>query len=211
MIVETFAVGQLSCNATIIGDEVTRQAIVVDGGDGVDDVMRRLHELGLHAEYLIHTHAHFDHIAHVGDLRAKTSADALLHPADLPLYREQPRLVKLFGLPDIPEAVELDGDLRDGDRLTIGSVTCDVLHTPGHTPGSVCFAISDATTPVTLLTGDTLFAGAIGRWDIGGTSMEDIVDSIRRKLLDFPDATTVVPGHGAFTTIGRERASNPYL
>lgn len=211
MIVETFPVGMLSCNATIVGDERTGEALVVDGGDGVADVMQRLRERGLRAKYLIHTHAHFDHIAHVGELRERTRAGALLHPADLPLYREQPRLVKLFGLPDIPEPVELDGDLLDGDRITIGSVTCDVLHTPGHTPGSVCFAVAEAQSPVTLLTGDTLFAGAIGRWDIGGTSMEDIVDSIRRKLLDYPDSTNVIPGHGAFTTIGTERATNPYL
>ena len=211
MIVETFAVGMLACNCTVIADEATGEAIVVDGGDGVAEVLARLGARGLRAKYLIHTHAHFDHIAHVGELREHTGGSALLHPSDLPLYREQPRLVKLFGLPDIPEAVELDGDLRDGDRISVGSLVCEVLHTPGHTPGSVCFAISDAEAPVTLLTGDTLFAGAIGRWDIGGTTMEDVVASIHRKLMDYPDATTVVPGHGEFTTIGRERANNPYL
>jgi glyoxylase-like metal-dependent hydrolase (beta-lactamase superfamily II) len=210
MIIETFPVGRLGCNATIIGDETTREAIVVDGGDGVADVMERLKQLQLRANYLVHTHAHFDHIADVGNLREQTRASALLHPADLPLYRDQPRLVKLFGLPDIPAPVELDGDLRDGDRITVGSVTLDVLHTPGHTPGSVCFAVGERHVE-TLLTGDTLFAGAIGRWDLGGTSMEDIVASIHRKLMDFPDATRVVPGHGAFTTIGRERTANPYL
>ncbi|HEX8806190.1 MAG TPA: MBL fold metallo-hydrolase [Candidatus Aquilonibacter sp.] len=210
MIVETFPVGLLACNATIVGDETTREAIVVDGGDGVDDVLRRLKALGLRAKYLIHTHAHFDHIADVGRLRESTRATALLHHADLPIYHDQPRLAKLFGLPPLPSPVKLDGDLPDGERLTLGGVTCEVLHTPGHTPGSVCFAIAggDGTT---LLTGDTLFAGSIGRWDLGGTSMEDIVASIHRKLLDYPDATPVVPGHGAFTTIGRERASNPYL
>jgi glyoxylase-like metal-dependent hydrolase (beta-lactamase superfamily II) len=210
MIVETFPVGLLACNATIVGDEETREAIVVDGGDGVDDVLARLKQLGLRARYLIHTHAHFDHIADVGRLRESTRALALLHHDDLPLYRDQPRLVKLFGLPSIPPVVDLDGDLEDGYRMTIGKVTCDVLHTPGHTPGSVCFAIESAGT-MRLLTGDTLFAGAIGRWDLGGTSMEDIVASIQRKLMDFPDATPVVPGHGSFTTIGQERATNPFL
>ncbi|HTU71256.1 MAG TPA: MBL fold metallo-hydrolase [Candidatus Baltobacteraceae bacterium] len=210
MIVETFPVGLLACNATIVGDEDTREAIVVDGGDGVDDVLARLKQLGLRARYLIHTHAHFDHIADVGRLRASTRSSALLHHADLPIYHDQPRLVKLFGLPPIPEPVALDGDLSDGDRLTVGAVTCEVLHTPGHTPGSVCFALGNGETAI-LLTGDTLFAGSIGRWDLGGTSMEDIVQSIERKLMDYPDATHVVPGHGAFTTIGTERASNPYL
>jgi hydroxyacylglutathione hydrolase len=210
VIVETFPVGLLACNATIVGDEMTREAIVVDGGDGVDDVLRHLKALGLHAKYLVHTHAHFDHIADVGRLRDSTRAAALLHHADLPIYHDQPRLVKLFGMPPLPPPVRLDGDLPDGERITIGDVTCDVLHTPGHTPGSVCFAIANGGS-ATLLTGDTLFAGSIGRWDLGGTSMEDIVASIRRKLLDYPDATPVVPGHGAFTTIGTERANNLYL
>jgi len=210
VIVETFSVGLLACNATIVGDETTREAIVVDGGDGVDEVLARLKRLGLRARYLVHTHAHFDHIADVGRLRESTRAQALLHHADLPIYREQPRLVKLFGLPAIPDPVTLDGDLVDGERITLGATTCEVLHTPGHTPGSVCFAIrSDGA--LRLLTGDTLFAGAIGRWDLGGTSMEDIVDSIHRKLMDYPDETPVVPGHGAFTTIGKERTTNPYL
>jgi hydroxyacylglutathione hydrolase len=210
VIVETFPVGLLACNATIVGDEETRDAIVVDGGDGVDDVLKRLKQLGLRARYLVHTHAHFDHIADVGRLRESTRALALLHHDDLPIYHDQPRLVKLFGLPSIPDVVALDGDLEDGFRISIGKVTCDVLHTPGHTPGSVCFAIEGGGA-TRLLTGDTLFAGAIGRWDLGGTSMEDIVASIHRKLMDYPDATPVVPGHGSFTTIGDERATNPYL
>lgn len=200
----------LACNCTIIGSKETREAIVVDGGDGVPVVMAQLKRLGLHAKYLIHTHAHFDHIADVGGLREKTRAQALLHGADLMIYHDQPRLARLFGLPPMPDPVELDGDLSDGDRLTIGNVNVEVLHTPGHTPGSVCFHVQNIE-ETKLITGDTLFAGGIGRWDLGGTSMEDIVASIHRKLMDFPDATPVIPGHGAFTTIGTERATNPYL
>lgn len=210
MILETFAVGQLGCNCTIVADEATREAIVVDGGDGVDEVMRRLDARRLKARLLVHTHGHFDHIADLGGLRERTSARGLLHPADVPLYREQPKLARLFGLGDLPPIVDLDGDLLDGERFTLGETTIEVLHTPGHTPGSVSFAIErDGET--TLLTGDTLFRGAIGRWDLGGTSMEDIVASIRRKLFDYADATPVIPGHGPFTTIGTERATNPYL
>lgn len=210
MILDTFAVGGLGCNCTIVADEESKEAIVVDGGDGVADVLKRLNARGFTAKYLIHTHAHFDHIADVGGLRERTTARALLHPADVPIYHDQPRLARMFGLGDLPQPVELDGDLLDGDRITIGSTTLEVLHTPGHTPGSLCFALTkgDATT---MLTGDTLFRGSIGRWDLGGTSMEDIVASIHRKLMDYDDATTVIPGHGPFTTIGAERASNPYL
>lgn len=211
MILETFAVGGLGCNCTIVGDERTGEAIVVDGGDGVDDVVRRLALHGLRAKYLVHTHAHFDHIADVGRLREITGAGGLLHPADLPIYHAQPALVKMFGLPAIPDPVALDGDLLDGDRFALGTISVDVLHTPGHTPGSVCFCIRDEQHGETLLTGDTLFAGAIGRWDLGGTSMDDIVSSIHRKLMDYADATQVIPGHGPATTIGRERTSNPYL
>ena len=200
----------LACNCTIIGSKETREAIVIDGGDGVTVVMQQLKRLGLHAKYLIHTHAHFDHIADVGGLRERTRAQALLHGADLMIYHDQPRLARLFGLPPMPDPVELDGDLSDGDRLRIGNIDVEVLHTPGHTPGSVCFSVKNQS-ETKLVTGDTLFAGGIGRWDLGGTSMEDIVASIHRKLMDFPDATDVIPGHGAFTTIGIERATNPYL
>ena len=209
MIVESFPVGALSCNATILGDEKTGEAIVIDGGDGRNDVLKRLAAHGLRARYLVHTHAHFDHIADVGGLRERTGASALLHPADLPIYHAQPALVRAFGF-SMPEPVRLDGDLLDGDRLVVGSVALEVLHTPGHTPGSVSFALANGN-DATIFSGDTLFAGSIGRWDLGGTSMEDIVDSIARKLLVFADGTLVVPGHGPSTTIGAERRSNPYL
>src|SRR5271155_1188768 len=102
MIFETFSIGMLNCNATIVGDEVTREAIVVDGGDGVPDVLARLEKLGLRARYLVHTHAHFDHIADVGALREHTNARALLHPADIPIYHQQPNLARMFGLPEMP-------------------------------------------------------------------------------------------------------------
>jgi hydroxyacylglutathione hydrolase len=216
MIVDTFRVGPLACNATIAGDEATGDAIVVDGGDGVDEVARRLAQLGLRARLLVHTHAHIDHIADLGRLREITGARGLLHPADLPLYRTLDAQARWIGLAHAPPVVELDGDLRDGDVLQAGSVRMRVLHTPGHTPCRVCFALETPSndagdTGTLLLTGDTLFAGSIGRWDLGGTSMEDIVASIHAKLMDHADVTPVVPGHGPATTIGIERRSNPYL
>lgn len=214
MIFETFAVGPLACNCTIIGDEAGGEAIVVDGGDGIDDVVRRLARLGLRATLLVHTHAHIDHIGDLDRLRDLTGARGLLHPADLPLYQTLEMQARWIGLARAPRAVPLDGELHDGDRLAVGGVQLDVLHTPGHTPGSVCFAVTASRaedSPRTLLTGDTLFAGSIGRWDLGGTSMEDIVTSIRAKLLTYDDVTPVVPGHGPATTIGTERRSNPYL
>jgi hydroxyacylglutathione hydrolase len=210
MIAQTFAVGALACNCTIVADERTGDAIVVDGGDGVDDVVNRLKANGWRAVLLVHTHAHIDHIGDLGRLRELTGAPGLLHAADLPLYRTLPLQARWIGLAHAPPVAALDGELNDDQVLHAGSIRCRVLHTPGHTPGSICFELRDGS-EISLLTGDTLFAGSIGRWDLGGTSMEDIVASIRTRLLPYPDATPVVPGHGPFTTIGRERRSNPYL
>jgi glyoxylase-like metal-dependent hydrolase (beta-lactamase superfamily II) len=210
MIAQTFAIGPLACNCTILADESSGDAIVVDGGDGVDEVVARLSRAGWRAKFLVHTHAHIDHIGDLGRLRELTGAIGLLHPADLPLYRSLALQARWLGLTHPPPVVALDAELHDGDTIAIGAIRCRVLHTPGHTPGSVCFEVADGKR-TTLLTGDTLFAGSIGRWDLGGTSMQDIVDSIRRKLLPYEDATPVVPGHGPFTTIGTERNTNPYL
>lgn len=210
MIAQTFPVGPLDCNCTILADGRSGDAIVIDGGDGVDEVVARLERNGWRAKYLLHTHAHIDHIGNVGRLRQATGAPACLHPDDLPLYRALALQARWIGLSQVPPVVALDQNLQDGDEFAIGTVRCRVLHTPGHTPGSVCFEVGDGSA-TTLLTGDTLFAGSIGRWDLGGTSMEDIVASIHSKLMVYDDATPVVPGHGPFTTIGSERRSNPYL
>lgn len=210
MVIETFAVGPLACNCTILADEASGEAIVIDGGDGVDEVVRRLRSRNLRATHLLHTHAHIDHIGDVGALRVQAGGRAMLHPADLPLYHTLEMQAHWIGLARPPQVVELDADLLDGDVIHLGDTRIEVLHTPGHTPGSVCFSIAQ-NGKTTILSGDTLFAGSIGRWDLGGTSMEDIVASIHRKLLDFASDTPVIPGHGPFTTIGIERTSNPYL
>ncbi|GAC1558278.1 MAG: hypothetical protein NVS3B17_07950 [Vulcanimicrobiaceae bacterium] len=161
---------------------------------------------------LVHTHAHIDHIGEIASLRERTGGRGLLHPADLPLYGALAEQARWLGQA-APRVVTLDGDLCDGDVLRVGAARLDVLHTPGHTPGSVSFAVRPERTddvPL-LLTGDTLFAGAIGRWDLGGTSMADIVASVRARLFVYDDSAIVVPGHGPSTTIGRERSSNPYF
>lgn len=200
----------LACNCTILADDASKEAIVIDGGDDVERVMQYLQQHGLRAKYLVHTHAHIDHIGDLATLRERSGAPGLLHPADVPLYQALAVQASWLPMYEAPRVVDLDGDLQDGDVLRVGEIALRVLHTPGHTPGSVCFAYETAGA-TTILSGDTLFAGSIGRWDLGGTSMEDIVASIHRKLLDYPDAATVIPGHGPFTTIGTERNSNPYL
>ncbi len=210
MVIRTFSVGPLACNCTVVADEKSGVAVVVDGGDGVDEVAALLERNGWRAKLLVHTHAHIDHIGDLGKLRERTGALGLLHPADLPLYQTLAWQARWLGLSRAPDIVALDGELRDGQLLEPGPLRLEVLHTPGHTPGSVCFAVHGAE-DTTLLAGDTLFAGSIGRWDLGGTSMEDIVHSIQTKLMPYADATPVVPGHGPSTTIGVERRSNPYL
>ncbi len=213
MIVETFAVGALGCNCTILGDPASGEAIVIDGGDEVAEIARRLGAHGLRPRYLVHTHAHVDHIGALGPLRERVGGDGLLHHADLPLYGTLAQQARFLGMLAAPEAVALDGDLTDGDVLRAGAIALRCIHTPGHTPGSTSFALDGAGggESALLFTGDTLFSGAVGRWDLGGTSLADIVNSIRRKLLVHDDASVVVPGHGPATTIGRERRTNPYL
>ena len=210
MIVETFAVGALGCNCTILGDPDSGEAIVIDGGDEVDAIAGRLGAHGLRPRYLVHTHAHVDHIGALGPLRERVGGDGLLHHADLPLYGTLAQQARFLGMLTPPQIVALDGDLTDGDVLRAGAIALRCIHTPGHTPGSTSFAL-DGGDGALLFTGDTLFRGAVGRWDIGGTSLADIVDSIRHKLLVHDDASVVVPGHGPATTIGRERRTNPYL
>jgi hydroxyacylglutathione hydrolase len=209
VVVEHLAVGQLACTCTIVADTASGEAIVVDGGDEVDRIVARLDALGVRATYLVHTHAHFDHIGALADLKERTGGNGLLHEGDLPLFDALALQAAWFGVP-APRVVALDGYLADGDTVRAGAAQLAVLHTPGHTPGSVSFALERAGGTM-LLTGDTLFRGAVGRWDIGGTSLEDIVASIRSKLLAYADETVVIPGHGPATTIGTERRENPFL
>jgi glyoxylase-like metal-dependent hydrolase (beta-lactamase superfamily II) len=211
VIVETFPVGALACNCTILGDEAAREAIVIDGGDDVDAIAQRLARHGLRPRYLVHTHAHIDHIGALGPLRERCGGAGLLHHADRPLYATLAQQARWIGLGGTFAPVALDGDLTDGDELSAGTLRLRAIHTPGHTPGSTSFALDDGAGATTLFTGDTLFRGGVGRWDLGGTSLEDIVASIRTKLFAYPDDVGVVCGHGPPTTIGTERATNPFL
>jgi glyoxylase-like metal-dependent hydrolase (beta-lactamase superfamily II) len=210
VIVETFPVGMLQCNCTILGDAVSGEAVVIDGGDDVAEIAQRLESHGLRARYLVHTHAHIDHIGALGPLRERVGGAGLLHHADRPLYATLAQQALWIGLVTPPQVVRLDGELADGEVLRAGAVALRCVHTPGHTPGSTSFALEHGGA-TTLFTGDTLFSGSVGRWDLGGTSLEDIVRSIRAKLLVYGDDSDVVPGHGPATTVGIERRTNPYL
>lgn len=208
MIVETFPVGLLQCNCTILGSEQTREAIVIDPGDDIPMVLDRLEKHGLTAKYVIATHGHLDHVGGFSEIKDGTGAPVYLHKEDVFLYDALEMQAMMIGIAQ-PESTNIDGHLNHGDELGIGDIKVQVLHTPGHTPGSICFHTPDG--DPRLFAGDTLFMGSIGRTDLWGGSTEQIMDSLRTRLVTLADETIVVPGHGPATTIGREKRFNPFL
>lgn len=211
MIVHTQPVGLLQCNCTILGCPKTRQAIVVDPGGDVEDLLAVLARHELKVAAIVHTHAHFDHCAGTEALRVKTGASAWLHPGDQFLVDHFARQGELVGIPlDLGPGPTIDDPLEDGQTIPFGAAASLVIHTPGHTPGSVCFSVQ---TPdgMLLLSGDTLFQMGVGRTDFPGGSWEQLQASIRERLFTLEDATRVIPGHGPETTIGAERRDNPFL
>ena len=209
MIRETFPVGMLGCNCTILGDDATREAIVIDPGADVPHILAVLARHELTVSKIVVTHAHFDHIAGALELKRLTGAPVLYNKADLPLVavlNQQPAWVGLR-LPEA-EAAPPDHSLEDNETLGVGDLQADVLLTPGHTPGSLCLHLPSEHL---LLAGDTLFAGGVGRTDFPFGSTGALLESIHDRLLPLPAETIVVPGHGPETTIGREAANNPFL
>jgi glyoxylase-like metal-dependent hydrolase (beta-lactamase superfamily II) len=208
MIHEIFPVGMLACNCSILGDETTGEAVVIDPGDDIERVQRVLAQHHLHAKYIVATHAHIDHVGGIDKLQQATEAGVLMHQADLPLYQNLALQAEWLGVPS-PGIAEVDQFLQEGDTLRCGALTLEVLHTPGHSPGSLSLYLPGENQRI--FSGDTLFQGSIGRTDLWGGSSEEILRSIRERLLIFPDQMPVFPGHGAPTTIGAERESNPFL
>jgi len=207
MILESFPVGPLHCNCTILGDEVTHEAIVVDPGDNIPEILSRLEKHGLTLRQIVITHAHIDHIGGAAQLKKATGAPVLLNQKDLGLLGIMEIQAGWLGVPT-PEVAAPDASADDGVAIGLASLPAEVLHTPGHTPGSICLFFPKQHL---LLAGDTLFAGSIGRTDLPGGDGRQILRSLRDRLLILPDATRVLPGHGAETTIGEERQSNPFL
>ncbi len=207
MILETFPVGPLQCNCTLLGDEDAGEAIVIDPGDEIGRIHRRLSDLGLKLKQILITHAHIDHVGGALKLKRLTGPPIFLNEADLPLLKMMAEQAAWLGV-DTPETAQPDEGLADGMTVGLGRYPAQVVHTPGHTQGSVCLHFAPMKL---LLAGDTLFAGSIGRTDLPGGSYPLIIESIRSRLLALPDETQVLPGHGARTTIGEERRSNPFL
>jgi glyoxylase-like metal-dependent hydrolase (beta-lactamase superfamily II) len=215
MILETLPVGPLQCNCSILGDETSREAIVVDPGDDIPRILVLLARHSLTVKQILITHAHIDHIAGAHRLKQLTGAPVLYNQNDLPLVKMMDVQAGWLGIPT-PAVFNPDDTLDDGKLITIGAgpernqrgLTGSILHTPGHTEGSVCLYLPDQTL---LLAGDTLFAGSVGRTDLPGGNTSRLLHSIHERLLILPDEVTVIPGHGPGTTIGSERASNPFL
>lgn len=209
MWIETFPVPPLGCNCTVIADENAGEAIVVDPGGDAPGILRRLADKGLRVRTIVHTHTHIDHVGATAAVQKAHGASARIHEGDLPLYDILAIQGELLGMRAPPQA-ELDRWLTDGEVITVGDASLEVIHTPGHTPGSVCFRLRGDGRD-TVFAGDTLFAGSIGRTDLWGGDSGLILQSIRRRLLSLDDDTLVITGHDRATTIGAERRHNPFL
>jgi hydroxyacylglutathione hydrolase len=207
MIHEILPVGLLQCNCSILGDETSREAIVIDPGDEISRIVARLAKHQLTVKQIIVTHAHIDHIAGAHQLKQLTGAPILYNQLDLPQVRMMDIQAGWLGIPT-PKVSAPDDDLKDGQTISIVGLTGSVIHTPGHTHGSSCLYLPDHTL---LIAGDTLFAGSVGRTDLPGGNAQQLLRSIHDRLLPLPDDVTVVPGHGPNTTIAVERSENPFL
>ena len=222
--IETFRVGPLGCNCSIVFDPETQRAIVVDPGGDLDVIRAHLVRLGVGVDAIVHTHTHIDHVGATRGLQDASGAPAQIHESDRFLYNLLPIQSAMLGC-EMPELAEIEGTLKDGGTVSAGQLRLSVLHTPGHTPGSVSFFLKEAapTSPIGgpddatpaarsyVLTGDTLFRRGIGRTDLWGGDSRQILKSLEGTLLRLPDDAVVIPGHGPNTTIGEERASNPFL
>lgn len=209
MHVETLSVGPLGCNCSIVADLEAKRAVVVDPGGDLERIEERLRALGVKVDAIVHTHTHIDHVGCTSELQQATGAAASIHEADRFLYALLPVQAALVGT-STPRKADVDGALVDGRTLRAGDLELAVVHTPGHTPGSCCFVVTQGG-ETRVFAGDTLFRGSIGRTDLWGGDSDAILRSIHSRLLTLPDDALVVTGHGEGTTIGEERAHNPFL
>src|SRR3954454_14345970 len=207
MIHVVLPVGLLQCNCSIFGDEETHEAIVVDPGAEISKISDVLTQHGLKVTAIVITHAHIDHVASAQKLRTLTGAPVYMNESDRELLDALDVQAGWLGIKP-PQAVEVDAATTDGSKLQLGSAEFQVMHTPGHTQGSLCLWIPNENK---LVAGDTLFRDSIGRTDLPGGDTRKILQSIKTRLLDLPENAVVIPGHGPRTTIGREKERNPFL
>jgi len=207
MIHEVLVVGPLQCNCSILGDETSREALVVDPGDDISRIVATLARHQLTLKQIVVTHAHIDHIAGAQQLKRLTGAPILYNQLDLPLVKMMDLQAGWLGIAT-PEVAPPDANLADNQTVSIAGLSATVLHTPGHTQGSSCLYLPNQKL---LIAGDTLFAGSVGRTDLPGGNTKQLIQSVNDRLLTLPDETKVLPGHGPATSIGEERENNPFL
>jgi hydroxyacylglutathione hydrolase len=207
MQIHIIPVTMFQSNTVIIWDEETMEGLVADPGGDPERVNRFLNDQGITVKGIFLTHGHVDHVSGTNRIKEETGAEVWIHPADKPLADQTAQQCMMFGIPT-EQAPEVDNELADGGTHSVGSLTFEVLHTPGHSPGSCCFYFA-GDEPV-LVAGDLLFAGSIGRMDLPGGNQEKMKESLSR-ITQLPDDVSVIPGHGPKTTIGREKTQNPYL
>jgi glyoxylase-like metal-dependent hydrolase (beta-lactamase superfamily II) len=205
MIIKTIVVGPLDVNCYILGCEDTKVAAIIDPGDNADEIIEVIDKEGLNPGFIINTHAHFDHIGGVKAIQEYFKIDFLLHKEDLFLVDNASEQATTFGLSPIPKP-EVDKFVNNGDNISLGNKIINVIHTPGHSPGGVCYHVDN-----NVFVGDTMFAGSIGRTDLPGGSYETLINSIKERLFPLGDSITVYPGHGPSTTIENEKEHNPFL
>jgi glyoxylase-like metal-dependent hydrolase (beta-lactamase superfamily II) len=209
VVIETFPVGPLGCNCSLIVDPVSKTAVVIDPGGHFETIRSRIEKAGAKVTAILHTHAHVDHVGATSPLQRLSGAPARIHQADRFLYDMLPVQSAFVGI-QVPVTCDIEGDLIHDGTVSVGALELAVIHTPGHTPGSVCFFLKAGDDAV-VFTGDTLFRRGIGRTDLWGGDGPTIQRSLRTRLLSLEDATRVIPGHGPRTTIGEERKENPFL
>ncbi len=212
-VIRVLPVGPLAANCVLLADDEAHEAIVVDPGGDAPLIARELGARKLRCILIVNTHAHIDHVGVNAELKRWSGAPLRLHSADRPLYDQLGVQAQWLAglLADAPVTASVDDDLADGTRLRFGAFEASVLHTPGHSPGSVCLLSEAPGEQAVLIAGDTLFAGGVGRTDLPGGSWDDLSRSLRTRLMTLPDQTHVICGHGPDTTIGRERRGNPFL
>jgi glyoxylase-like metal-dependent hydrolase (beta-lactamase superfamily II) len=211
LFLDVFAVGPIQANCVLLGDCEAGELVVIDPGEEAERIQERIQASGLRPTMILHTHGHLDHVGGTADLSRLLGGELPigLHPEEIELYRNAALQARMFGL-EVEAPPEPDLMLKHGDTVSVGALELEVRHTPGHSPGGVCFVASQKDESLAIV-GDVLFAGSIGRTDLLGGSFPLLEKSIREQLYTLPDATRVVCGHGPDTTIGRERASNPFV
>jgi glyoxylase-like metal-dependent hydrolase (beta-lactamase superfamily II) len=204
MIIKKFTVGPLQENCYIVGDEDTKQAIVVDPGDEPDRILEVINNNNFEIIAVILTHAHFDHVGAAGDIKRKTGAKVLINDGDMELYKGVRDQAAFWGY-EVDDLPEPDGFIKEGDDVKAGALTFKVLHTPGHSPGGICLYGEGV-----IFTGDTIFQGSVGRTDFSGGDMAKLKESFRR-LINLPEDTVILSGHGGETTVEREKRENFFM